>query len=196
MNRKPRPSAKKKPPTPRFQSAPKYLLRPVPLPVLQPLFTRIVETIAKRQPQLFSRLEGHSQKTFLIDPINLPFVLMLIPDPLDPKCLCLRRRAKHSITPDAIIAGSFLNLMTLLDGKTDSDALFFGRNITVSGDTEAAVALRNALDDLDRTLIDEVADCFGPLSGLIRRGATRLETLQEKIQEKIQETASHDTGRL
>ena len=56
----------------------------------------------------------------------------------------------------------------MIDGQTDSDALFFNRELTVTGNTEAIVALRNALDDMDVTLADDVAAAFGPLSRPVR----------------------------
>jgi predicted lipid carrier protein YhbT len=56
----------------------------------------------------------------------------------------------------------------MIDGQSDSDALFFNRDLSVTGDTEAVVALRNALDNMDATLADDVAACFGPLSRPVR----------------------------
>lgn len=39
---------------------------------------------------------------------------------------------------------------------------FFSRDLIVEGDTEAVVCLRNALDDLDGSITDDVARFFGP----------------------------------
>jgi predicted lipid carrier protein YhbT len=40
-------------------------------------------------------------------------------------------------------------LLGILDGTLDGDALFFHRSISVSGRTEAVVALRNAIEDAE-----------------------------------------------
>ena len=64
--------------------------------------------------------------------------------------------------PDARIAGKFLTLLAVADGRLDGDALFFTRELVVEGDTEAAVCLRHALDDLEGSIADDVADMFGP----------------------------------
>jgi predicted lipid carrier protein YhbT len=40
--------------------------------------------------------------------------------------------------------------------------MFFARSLIVSGDTEAVVSLRNAIDDIDGSLAASVADLFGP----------------------------------
>jgi predicted lipid carrier protein YhbT len=66
---------------------------------------------------------------------------------------------------DAAIAGTFFNLLNMIDGSLDGDALFFSRDLQVSGDTEAVVALRNALDDFEGSALDSVVGSFGLLSG-------------------------------
>ena len=38
------------------------------------------------------------------------------------------------------------------------------RDLRVSGDTEAIVALRNALDDVEGSALDSIISAFGPLS--------------------------------
>lgn len=39
---------------------------------------------------------------------------------------------------------------------------FFSLDLEVSGDTEAVVRLRNALDDVNGSIAEETADMFGP----------------------------------
>lgn len=142
------------------------LLPPLPLFALQPLLGHIVTTIARRHPELFARLGDNCKKRFLIDPNNLPVFLLLQPDPDRPQ-LRVHKRGQE-IAHDVYICGSFMTLLRMIDGQTDSDALFFNRDLTVTGDTEAIVALRNALDNMDTTLADDVAACFGPLSRPVR----------------------------
>lgn len=50
----------------------------------------------------------------------------------------------------------------MIDGRYDGDALFFTRDLSVEGDTEAVVCLRNALDDVEGSIADDVAAFFGP----------------------------------
>ena len=141
---------------------PRLLLAPVPLFVLQPFLARIAEYVARTRPELFARLGPHAGKRFLVDPTDLPFVLVLQPDPKRPRLRAYRRseKARH----DAGIAGTFLNLLDMIDGSLDGDALFFTRDLQVSGDTEAVVALRNALDDFEGSVVDDIVAAFGPLS--------------------------------
>jgi len=145
-----------------LHNVPNLLLAPVPLAVLQPIFTRIAAHVAQSRPELFARLGSHACKRFLIDPIDLPFVLVLVPDAAQPHLRAYRRYEKPA--HDAGIAGTFFNLLDMIDGSLDGDALFFSRDLRVSGDTEAVVALRNALDDFEGSALDSVVRSFGALS--------------------------------
>lgn len=137
-------------------------LPPLPLFALQPLLGHIVTTVARRHPGIFARLGDSSRKRFLIDPHNLPFFLLLQPDPGRPRLRAYNRG--REVEHDVYISGALLTLLRMIDGQTDSDALFFNRELTIAGDSEAGVALRNALDDMDGTLADDVAASFGALS--------------------------------
>ena len=49
----------------------------------------------------------------------------------------------------------------MVDGRYDGDALFFTRDLKIEGDTEAIVCLRNALDDVDGSIAENIAAYFG-----------------------------------
>ena len=134
---------------------------PLPLVCLQPLLSRVVRGVARRRPELFRRIGPHGHKRFLIDPVNMPFVLLLQPDSGHPRLTAVRRG--QSVAHDARIAGRFLTLFDMVDGRLDGDALFFTRELIVEGDTEATVCLRNALDDLEGSIADDIAALYGPV---------------------------------
>ncbi|MCL4678085.1 MAG: SCP2 sterol-binding domain-containing protein [Alphaproteobacteria bacterium] len=147
-----------------------FLAVPLPLPIVNIMFKRLMVAITTKRPELFARLAGHYHKTFLINPTNLPFVIELSPDPRQPRLrACRRRSTAHA---DASITGSFLTLMGLIDGRLDGDALFFSRDIKVEGDTEALVSLRNALDDIEGSIAQDIAAILGNL-GLFALKVTR-----------------------
>ena len=135
------------------------VLAPLPLFLLQPGLRRIVRRIARIRPDLFDRIGSHRDKRFLIDPVNMPFALLLQPNPACPRLRAVRR--ENSPCWDARIAGSFLTLLDMVDGRLDGDALFFTRDLVIEGDTEATVCLRNALDDIEGSLADDIATMFG-----------------------------------
>lgn len=135
---------------------------PVPLFIIQPILGAIGNRIARGRPELFERLGPHAGKCFVIDAVDLPFALALRPNPKAPRLTAFRRGEPPP--HDAAIAGTFINLFAMIDGALDGDALFFSRDLKITGDIEAAVALRNALDDLDGSIVDDLAGAFGPLA--------------------------------
>ncbi len=125
----------------------------------QPLLGRIVRRIAASHPSLFARLGPHQTTDFVIDAVELPFALHLRPDP---KALVLRAVPRDALPQSgASIRGRFMLLLELLDAEEDGDSAFFSRDLTITGDTEAVVRLRNALDDVDGSIAEETAAMFG-----------------------------------
>ena len=81
------------PPRPRFPQLARYLLAPIPLAVLQPILHFAARHVAISRPELFVRLGPHLNKRFLIDAVELPFVLLLVANP-----------ANYSLRPIAAIS--------------------------------------------------------------------------------------------
>lgn len=161
---------------PHLQNLPRVALAPIPLFLLQPLLHFIVTGVARRHPALFARLGSSQNKAILIDPINLPFALLLHPRPDAPALKAVRRKKK--VPHDAKITGTFLTLLDMIEGQRDGDALFFTRDLKIEGDTEAIVALRNALDDMDTSLADDLAAHAGPFSGVLKKSLHVLQTIR------------------
>lgn len=138
---------------------------PPPSPLrslIQPILNRVVRDIARTLPELFERLGPHRHSRYLIDARDLPFILLLRPDPDGPELVAWPRRADPP--HDTRISGRFRDLLGLIDAQRDGDALFFSRDLDISGDLEAVVCLRNAIDDVEGSIADQVADSLGPAS--------------------------------
>ncbi|WP_296713285.1 SCP2 sterol-binding domain-containing protein [Rhodoblastus sp.] len=157
---------------PRFPAAGAAALRFAPLAPLSLAGARLAKSLGRRHPSLFARLGEQAGKSFLIDPTDLPFVFLLAPQPQAPRLEALRRDDIGSW--DARIAGSFAGLLGLVHGAYDGDALFFSRDLIIEGDTEAVLALRNAIDNEEIDLAGEAAALFGPLELLASRPVRRL----------------------
>ena len=126
---------------------------------LQPLLRMIVMRVVSANPEILNRLGPHQMTRFVIDPVDLPFVLLLRPRSDEP---VLEARTRLDVpVHDARICGKFLDLVRLIDAEDDGDAMFFLRDLTIFGDTEAVVTLRNAIDDIDGSLAERVADMLG-----------------------------------
>jgi O2-independent ubiquinone biosynthesis accessory factor UbiT len=161
-----------------LQDIPSLLLAFAPLAVIQPILGHIASHVATDRPELYARLGVHARKRFLIDPTDLPFVLILTPEKQRPDLRAYRRYENPA--HDAAIAGKFFNLLDMIDGSQDGDALFFSRDLRVRGDTEAVVALRNALDDFEGSALDSVVGSFGLLAKPATLAISGLRALQSR----------------
>ncbi|WP_034492547.1 ubiquinone anaerobic biosynthesis accessory factor UbiT [Afifella pfennigii] len=157
----------------------RLFLRPLPLFPLRLVLERMVAGLIRRRPGLFSRLDEHAQKTFLIDPTDLPFAFRLKPRPERPSVEPVRRG--DGGLHDARVAGPLGALMGMIHGAFDGDALFFSRDIVIEGDTEAVLALRNALDDAEIDLMEEAAAAFGPFRPAVEPLMKRAMPIAERV---------------
>jgi len=153
---------------------------PLPKGMLQPALDLIVRVLGRRHPGAFARLEELPESHILVDPVDLPLAFMMR---LGPAGVALRLTARQAGGHDAAIRGTLANLLDLLEGRIDGDALFFSRDLTIEGDTAAVVALRNAVDGEDIDLAEDVAAFLGPFGRLLapaRQAAVRVhETLSD-----------------
>jgi predicted lipid carrier protein YhbT len=142
------------------------LLPPFAALPLGPLLTLSLRSLARRRPALFERLGEHRSAHFLIDPVDLPFSFSVIPDAGSAVVRVLMHAPPRA---DVVIRGPILMLLGLLDGTFDGDALFFRRAISVTGRTEALVALRNTIEDAELRPSD-LLDLSGETGRLADRG--------------------------
>jgi predicted lipid carrier protein YhbT len=169
--------------------------RPLPPAALQPLLTLAMAAVARHHGEVFARLDGLGDCAFLIDPVDLPLDFLLRPGANPPSLTAVRSGdasgGAGEFAPTATIRGSLLSLIDLLEGRVDGDALFFSRKLSVEGDTEAILTLRNAIDGAGIDLIDVAASAFGPAAGIARRLLSPVETLVRRMTrdlEALQET--------
>ena len=133
---------------------------------LGPALTLSLRALARRRPGLFDRLGDFARERFFIDPVDLAFAFVVVPDGERATVKAVSKTIGKDATDgcSVTIRGPILTLLALLDGTQDGDALFFNRVISISGRTEAVLALRNAIEDAELT----PADLIG-LSGALGR---------------------------
>ena len=78
---------------------------------------------------------------------------------------------------EAVVTGAFERLLACAQGGGDGDAMFFAREIEVTGNTDVLVALRNALDGAEIDLAGELAALAGPLHRPVAGGMARASAL-------------------
>lgn len=140
-------------------------LSPLPLAALQQVLAFALALVTRNHPRLFERIEGYWDARIVIDPVDLPMVFLLCPDPKAPRLTAARSR--KGLNPTATISGRMLRLIDLLEGELDGDALFFSRELEIEGDTGAVLALRNAIESEEIVLFKELARALGPFGAPI-----------------------------
>ncbi len=139
------------------------LLRAVPPELVQPVAERLARRLQDRHPDIFERLAPLGPRVFAIDVTDLPWLFVL--SVADGEGHVEVRAKSDETNADSTIHAPLKVLFGLLDGSIDGDAMFFTRDLTYEGDTEAVVALRNALDGADVDFIADIASAFGPFEG-------------------------------
>lgn len=141
------------------------LVRPLPPALVEAIANRLLKRLVEAHPGLFERLDDYRLRRFAFLPSDLPFGFVV-----DPAKQTLRVFSKSTpFTADAAVEGPLFLLLALMEGRLDADAFFFSRELTVTGDMEAMLAMRNALDDTGIDLTRDLAGFAGPLSGAANR---------------------------
>ena len=112
---------------------------------LEMVLSRALRSLASRRPELFERLGVHSRCVFVVRPTDLDFAFSVVPHRWQGRVSLVRPETRG----DVHIEGPLLSLIGLLDGSLDGDALFFNRVISVTGRTDALLALRNAIEEAE-----------------------------------------------
>lgn len=139
----------------------KFAFHTVPLPIMDMALRGLISGLVRRHPELVERMGPYVSTTFLIEPTDLPIQFYVRLN--RPASIACQRRPTLCAW-DARVAGPIGILVAMVHGALDGDALFFSRDITIEGDTDAILAMRNAIDAAEIDLTCEVANLFGPLS--------------------------------
>jgi predicted lipid carrier protein YhbT len=137
---------------------------------------------------LFERLGMHARDCFFVDPVDLGFAFCVIPD--GEKSVVRVVGKSDTATASVVIRGPLLALLGLLDGTLDGDALFFNRIISISGRTQAVLALRNAIEDAELSPAD-LLGLSGPLARLANGGVTSGLSLARRLAASVHGSRAH-----
>lgn len=142
----------------------------VPTRLMEQVAHLMLQRLLAAHPGLFERLDEHREKRFAFAPSDLPLTFVVEPSR---RRISIRRGACPQIA-DATVRGPIVVLLSLLEGQCDADALFFSRDLSVTGDMEAMLALRNALDDCEIDLPRDLSALGGPFAPVLGRMANAL----------------------
>lgn len=136
-----------------------------PLPLVERAARLVFDQMLRQHPNVFDRLGSHAGKSFRFTPSDLDLSFLIAPAQ---RRITVSRKSR-SMTADTSAGGPLLTLLALLEGRIDGDAMFFSRSLSIAGDMEAMLALRNALDDSGFDLPRDLGKAAGPLAPLVTR---------------------------
>jgi len=184
-----------------------FALRPAPRAPLRAAASLAMAAMVRRHRPVFERLAGLANPHFLIEPSDLPIRFLLSVALPVPRLAVLGEEEAPGAVPAATIRGPLPVLIDLLEGRIDGDALFFSRALAIEGDTAAVVALRNAVDGADVSMVEDLLEPLGPLGrparilaqaggALYRRAERDLETLRTALVAPVARRCDAQDGRL
>jgi len=140
-------------------------LPPPPLAPVSVLLSRLMRSAIARHPTILRRMGPAAGSRFLIEVTDLPLIFVM--EPSLRRLTAYTRWAKPE--HDTAIRGKLKSFLSMLHAEEDGDALFFSGELEIQGDTGAVLALRNALDDAEIDLTEELATLAGPAGNGLRR---------------------------
>ena len=149
----------------------KAALHAAPPPLLRPALAAMMRGMQRQHAPLFKRLTRMAPTTILFDPVDTPYGFLLTIASSGIRLEPVARDTKAA----ARISGELVALIHLLEGRIDSDTLFFSRAISISGDTAVTVAFRNTLDGEPISLLDDALRMTGPFAAPARRTVLKLD---------------------
>ena len=141
----------------------------MPLPVAETIANLAYQRVMAKHPSLFERLDAYRDRMFCFVATDWSVAFLARPSE---RTIAVRRMSVAQAA-DVRVEAPFAVLLRLLQGDVDGDALFFSREIGVSGDMEALLALRNSLDDTRVDLVGDILGAGNPIAPLVRALAER-----------------------
>jgi len=136
----------------------------MPVPVAETIANLAYQRVMVRHPSLFERLESYRDRMFCF--VATDWSIAFLARPSERRIAVRRLPVGEAV--DVRVEAPFGVLLRLLQGDVDGDALFFSRDIDVTGDMEALLALRNSLDDAHVDLVGDILGTGNPLEPLVR----------------------------
>lgn len=148
------------------------LIAPLPLALIERIAQATLRRTLHRHPALFDRLGEYADKIIVFHPADLELEFGV-----NPRRRTVLAARPHSIREyDTRISGPMVLLLGLAEGRLDGDAEFFGRQITIEGDMETALALRNAVEDASLDFAVDLAPGRGPLQRPVQTMLAKVRT--------------------
>lgn len=163
-----------------------------PRPALDFGAAALLAAMGRNHPHLFAVLAEQRQTRVLVELTDPPRRFLLQYGGGAPTLRVVDDQA--DVAADAELKGGLEAMMALLEARVDGDALFFTRELTVSGDTAAVVTLRNILDRETISVLDDASSLFGPLRRMARAAILNWERRAARLRAALAPPAANGEG--
>ncbi len=160
----------------------------LPRPLLDRIAAAVLRGLGRSHPKLLANLARLEPAVVHIAPTDLPYRFSLTVG-REPIRLAIIDRGP--VVADAEVSAAVATLVDLLEGRIDSDTLFFRRDLVISGNTAVVVGLRNVLDREELNLAAELGALCGPFRPPARAVAQALDRALDRLGARV--AAMHRT---
>ncbi len=154
----------------------------LPRPLLSRIAAAVMRGLERTHPKLLANLAQLEPAVVHIAPLDLPYRFSLTVGRAPVRLAIVDR---GPVVADAEITAAVATLIELLEGRIDSDTLFFRRDLVISGNTAVVVGLRNVLDREELSVAAELGALCGPFRPPARAVAQVLDRALDRIGERI-----------
>lgn len=152
----------------------------LPLRLVQRIADLISARLLQHYPDMLDRMESVGPGTVILEPTDFPYGVEIGLGLGRPRVSAYRR---GGVTPkgDVLVRAPSDVLVALANGAEDGDALFFSRNLSISGNVELIIALRNAIDAADINFVSDVMLAAGPARTLVKPAVSWARRLSARV---------------
>jgi predicted lipid carrier protein YhbT len=154
----------------------------LPRPLLARVALAVMRGLERTHPKLLANLARLEPAVVHIAPTDLPYRFSLTVGRAPVRLAIVDR---GPTVADAEVTASVATLVDLLEGRIDSDTLFFRRDLAISGNTAVIVGLRNVLDREELSLAATLGALCGPFRPPAQAIAEVLDRALDRLGERI-----------
>lgn len=160
----------------------KRLIAPLPLWPLTVTLSHLVDRLMQRNQTVMARLVAISGTKFAITARDIGLTFHVV---INESTILVRTARTPDPDAHVTIDGTIKQLVALLEGEIDGDALFFSRDLAVAGNTESLLTLRNAIDSANIDLRQEILSLLSPFDNIADHGLSAVVPLFKGIEREM-----------
>lgn len=172
------------------------LTKPVfPKPLVQVAINQLTKKFQQMHGGVISRMNEFAPARIILNPVDMPFVFF-VEFQKDNFSILLLDEDSYVGEDITTISATFAFFLNMLEGDKDGDALFFSRQLTLTGDTTVIVALRNILEAESININKDINAQFGFFAPMVFFVKNLVTSLFTRVDSDINKVTDSVVGQL